>query len=129
MRAFDWFKEAEDELESSKILLEHSQYHHACFHAQQAGEKAIKATLRKFHIAKYGHSILELLEELKKHVILPQKIKEAAKILDQYYIPSRYPNAFSSGSPSNYYTESQAKDAFRLAKEVVEFARRILFSP
>ena len=64
-RILDWFKEAKEDLKSAKILARSGQYHHACFHAQQAAEKAVKAALLHFHVAKFGYSILKLLEELK----------------------------------------------------------------
>ena len=98
-RVEDWLKEAKEDLKSAKILLEGGQYHHACFHAQQAAEKALKALLRSLHKAKTGYSVLDLLREVSKDVKVPEELWDMARILDQYYIPPRYPNAFSEGKP------------------------------
>jgi HEPN domain-containing protein len=54
-----------------------------------------------------------------------QVFEEAAKILDQYYIPTRYANAFPSGSARRHFTEAQAKQALKYAKAVVEEAKRV----
>ncbi|MEM2739479.1 MAG: HEPN domain-containing protein [Candidatus Bathyarchaeia archaeon] len=125
-RVEDWLREAEEDLESARILLEGGQYHHACFHAQQAAEKAVKAILRGLHKARTGHSILDLLREASKDISIPEDLWDYAKILDQYYIPPRYPNAFSEGAPGEYYTRRQTEEALRYAEEVVGFARRIV---
>ncbi len=120
-RVEDWLKEAKEDLKSAKILLEGGQYHHACFHAQQAAEKALKALLRSLHKAKTGYSVLDLLREVSKDVKVPEELWDMARILDQYYIPPRYPNAFSEGAPSNYYTRRQAEEAIRYSEAVVSF--------
>ena len=117
--------EAKEDLESAEILLSGNQPHHACFHAQQAAEKAVKALLLMLHIIRAGHSILDLLEEVKKHIDVPDDIINAAKILDQYYIPPRYPNAFDSGYPAQYYTIEQAREAITLAKRVIDYVERV----
>ena len=121
-RAFDWLMEAKEDLKSAEILMKNGQFHHSCFHAQQAAEKAVKALLLAYHIAKIGYSILDLLEEAKNYVNVPDDLYEAAKILDQYYIPPRYPNAFDSGYPAQYYTKKQAEEAIMLARRVIDFA-------
>ncbi len=125
-RALDWLEEAEEDLESAEILLRGGQYHHSCFHSQQAAEKALKAALRKLHVVRTGHSVLDLLREVSRRVEVPEGLWDAARVLDQYYIPPRYPNAFARGSPRDYYTRAQAEEALRLARMVVGFARRVV---
>jgi HEPN domain-containing protein len=41
--AIRWFTTAEDDNDSALILKENGKFAHSCFHAQQAGEKALKA--------------------------------------------------------------------------------------
>lgn len=38
-----WFGTANGDLTTAKILFSNKRYAHACFHAQQAGEKAVKS--------------------------------------------------------------------------------------
>lgn len=125
-RAKDWLREAYEDLKSCRILIEGGQYHHACFHAQQAAEKALKAALIALGYFERGHSVTHLFRRLSELVKVPEDLANRARILDQYYIPPRYPNAFDSGAPADYYTREQAEEAMKLAWEVVEFARRIV---
>ncbi|MGC8849065.1 MAG: HEPN domain-containing protein [Candidatus Bathyarchaeia archaeon] len=52
--------------------------------------------------------------------------QEAARILDQYYIPTRYANAFASGPAKRYFTESQAKQAIELAESILNEVKGIV---
>ena len=45
------------------------------------------------------------------------------RILDKYYIPTRYPNGFDSGAPTDYYTEEESRNAIRQAEAILEFCR------
>jgi len=41
--------------------------------------------------------------------------------LDQYYIPTRYPNGLPGGVPSRFYTDpGEAREAMELARMVLE---------
>ena len=125
-RALDWLSEAEYDLETAAILLENGRYNAACFYAQQAAEKAVKAVLLSCNIWRAGHSVLDLLRELSRHVEVPKRLLDAARVLDKHYIPTRYPNVFNSGAPHEYYTEEDARQAIQLAREVLAFARGAL---
>lgn len=49
----------------------------------------------------------------------------ASKKLDQYYIPTRYPNSLPGGIPSRYYDDpKEAEEAMRLAKNVLELVEK-----
>ncbi|MBW1728749.1 MAG: HEPN domain-containing protein [Deltaproteobacteria bacterium] len=41
--ALRWIRTAEDDLQAAIILKGSRKYSHACFHAQQAGEKSVKS--------------------------------------------------------------------------------------
>ena len=60
-----------------------------------------------------------LLEELAKHRKEFEEFVDAAKILDQYYIPTRYANAFYSGAAKDHYTKKQAEEALQYAKSML----------
>jgi HEPN domain-containing protein len=48
---------------------------------------------------------------------------EMSKRLDQYYVPTRYPNGLPGGVPSRYYDDpEEAAEAAELARQVVELA-------
>ena len=125
-RARDWLSEAEYDLETAVVLLENRRYNAACFYAQQAAEKAVKAVLLSRNIWRVGHSVLDLLKELRHHVEVPEELLDAARALDKHYIPPRYPNVFNSGAPHEYYTKEDAREAVELAGKVLAFARGAL---
>jgi HEPN domain-containing protein len=115
-RAGDWLKQAENDLLWAGDTLKAEKFAQACFVAQQASEKALKALayLRGFDQVR-SHSLLEIAQSLE----LPGNIIEAGKKLDLYYISTRYPDAFPSGAPYEYFTKDQAEEALSLAKEII----------
>ena len=47
-----------------------------------------------------------------------------ARVLDRYYIPTRYPNAFERGAAHEYFLEKDAREAIRLAEEIISIVKR-----
>ncbi len=50
------------------------------------------------------------------NIEIPEEIFNCTKILDRYYIPTRYPNGFEEGAPMDYYTKKDAQEAIEYAK-------------
>jgi HEPN domain-containing protein len=46
-----------------------------------------------------------------------------AKRLDLYFISARYPDAFPSGAPFEFFTRDQAEEAVSFAEKIVESVR------
>ena len=69
-RSRDWFKQAERNLEQGVRSEEDGFYEWACFTAQQAAEKAIKALHLRFGQEAWGHVVAKLLRELPPEVTL-----------------------------------------------------------
>lgn len=61
-----WIETADGDLDTARILRENSRFHHACFHAQQAGEKALKALWYRLDADPWRHSIIKLIEDLEE---------------------------------------------------------------
>lgn len=88
---------------------------------QQAAEAALKGLhLSRGQVA-WGHAILDLLADLPSGISVPEGLVEAAKILDKYYIPTRYPDAHPAGPAARHYTLSEAVEAVRLAEDFLAF--------
>ena len=51
-------------------------------------------------------------------------LREAAQELDQYYVPTRYPNGLPGGVPADVYTRRQATDAVAAARRFLDTVRR-----
>lgn len=118
--------QAEGDLDHAKSDLAHGYYNWACFSAQQAAEKAIKALFQKMRAEAWGHSVTDLLEELGKSHQITDEMMDGAMELDKAYIPTRYPNALPSGSPRSRYTKGEARRLINHAERIVEFCKDLL---
>ncbi len=124
-RAWDWLRQAEDDLLWARDTLKAGRYSQTCFAAQQVAEKALKAlAFKKGYTEIRSHSILEITHALK----INDEIENMGKRLDQYYISTRYPDAFPAGAPFEYFTEDQAQEAVDFAEKIVNHAKSF-FSP
>jgi HEPN domain-containing protein len=125
--ALRWFEEGENDISTANILLEHKKYNPSAFYSQQAAEKILKGLLLAYNEATWGHSVLSLLRRLDEIMDVDiSEIEQCAKELDRHYIPSRYPDAYPSGRPEDYYTEKIAKEALTCALKIKEFAQNLM---
>ena len=101
-------RQAGADLEHAQTSLEHGDFEWSCFAAQQAAEKAVFYHL---HGDPWGPLLLALLEGLVDPVrasVTPELL-DSARALDKQYIPTRYPNGFAQGAPTDYYTKRDAR--------------------
>jgi len=122
-RSRDWLSQAMRDLEKAEQDLVWGYYEWACFTAQQAAEKGVKALFQHLHADAWGHSISRLLKELPQEIRPDEDLINHAIVLDRYYIPTRYPNGFDSGAPKDYFTKKDAEDACLSAKRIIEFCK------
>lgn len=120
-RAQDWFRQAVRDLEHAELSLKQRQFEWACFAAHQSAEKAVKALHLATGQEAWGHVVRKLLEELPSDC--PAGLLDGARVLDTYYIPTRYPNGHPEGAPFEHFGKSQAREAIRHADSVLEFCR------
>jgi HEPN domain-containing protein len=120
-RSHDWLAQAERDLEHARESRERGRHEWACFAAQQAAEKAVKAVHLHGGREAWGHVVAKLLDALEIDVDVT--LIEKAKVLDNFYVPSRYPNGHPEGAPFEHYGPIQSQDAIHHANEVIEFCR------
>ncbi len=129
----DWLDQARENLGHAERSLEMGDYAWACFAAQQAAESfaaqqaaemAAKGLHMKLGQIAWGHSLVDLLEALPQDARPKGDLLEKIKVLDKYYIPTRYPNAHPAGPAHRHYTAKEAQEALELAKEVLEYCER-----
>ena len=120
-RSKDWFAQAQRDLEQAKSSRKEGRHEWACFAAHQAAEKAVKALHLSLKQEAWGHVAARLLGELP--LTVPQDLVEKAKVLDGFYIPTRYANGHPEGAPFEHYGTIQSTDAISYAGEILEFVR------
>jgi len=125
-RSEDWIKQAVRDLKTAEDMAKSGFFEWSCFVAQQAAEKAVKAVFQKLNAAAWGHSVVELMKILSKKTTVSEELLNCARTLDRYYVPTRYPNSFESGSPYEYFTGKDAEDALVYSKRIIEFCKGLL---
>ena len=130
MRASDdssrgWLNTARKDLDFARLAADAGFHAHACFNAHQSAEKAVKA----IHYAKgarmvLGHGIRQLIENLNTPSLAA--LLSAARQLDLYYVPSRYPIGPSDGTPEEAFSSDQSSGALGLANDIVTAAAGIV---
>jgi len=126
-RSKDWYEQGLRDFERAKLDFEYKYYEWACFTAQQSAEKVLKSLALMLGFNVWGHSLNEILNVVSSRIEIPCEIKESAKLLDLYYIPTRYPNGFSIGKPADYFTEKQAREALDAASNIIRFCESHLY--
>jgi len=125
-----WLTTAQGDYETAVVLLDHSRYAHACFHAQQSGEKAMKAVWYFSDADPWGHSIKKLLNDLEgvdlKIFHELKDLEKSATILDRFYITTRYPNGLPDLTPEEAYLEEDAISCLDHAKKILTAVKSLI---
>ena len=122
-RAHDWLRQAERDLEQAEDSRRAERHEWACFAAHQAAEKAVKGLHLSCGQEAWGHVVSKLLAELPERVAPAPLLLEKAKVLDNFYVPARYPNSHPAGAPFEHYGPLQSEEAIGHAREIVGYCR------
>jgi HEPN domain-containing protein len=117
-----WLEQAQADLRAAELSASGGAYEWACFQAQQAGEKALKAFLYAHGLTSIvTHSLRRLVRECEALEAPFAQLAEAGRLLDQHYIPTRYPNALDAEvPPARYYEKGDAEACLRSARSILE---------
>ena len=124
-----WIEQARADLRAAELSTNGKSYEWACFQAQQSAEKALKGLWYAGGHDPWGHSLLRLVREYPESAVattLKESLAEVASTLDQYYVPTRYPNGLPDLTPHEVYTERQAVAARKAAESVIEEICRLV---
>ena len=122
-----WLRAAREDLAYARHAAEGGFHAPACFHAQQAAEKAVKAVhFRRGARAVIGHSVRALLSSLSPAEDWLGAQLDAARELDLFYLPTRYPNGLDSGTPGEAFSSTQSQRAIDLASGILTTAEGAL---
>lgn len=68
-----------------------------------------------------GHIVARLLRELPMEV--PSELVDMGRVLDNFYIPTRYAHGHPEGPPFEHYGQVQSAEAIRCASAILELVR------
>ncbi len=120
-RSRDWLAQAERDLGHAEGSRRAGEHEWACFAAHQAAEKAVKALHLHLGQEAWGHVVARLLTDLP--LTVPEELVERAHVLDNFYVPSRYPNSHPEGAPFEHYGPLQSEEAIDHARAVLAYVR------
>ena len=116
-----WLKQAADDLQWTRANIREEIWNGACFTAQQAAEKALKAFLfskgkRVMKIHDLG-ALLEICNDIDSSF---EEMRLACATLTDYYLPTRYPDISEFMS----FSDKKAAEALHLAEKIVNFVKK-----
>lgn len=124
----NWLAEARADLRHAESSIGMGDYNWACFAAQQATEKALRA-LVLHALGEYprGHDLVKLYRKVKDYIAI--SLSEAALArLSAYYTLARYPNA-GIERPFEEISKEQTEEATLIARGVLDEITKIVRDP
>ena len=132
-----WMRQARKDLEAAACLIQSEHFSFACFHCQQAVEKALKALmfakgrLKKSDLT--SHDIIEFSYRATRIDESLQAIPDMVLALHDYYTKTRYP-PYQRGSVQNndipadreVYLHEDAENAISKAEEILQLIQQVL---
>jgi HEPN domain-containing protein len=117
----DWWSQAERDVEHARESASAGRHEWACFAAHQAAEKAVQALHLNLGQEAWGHVLSRLLTDLPSAAAAPADLIERGRVLDGYYIPTRYPNGHPEGPTFEHYGPHQSAQAIDHASQILGF--------
>lgn len=126
--AIKWLKQAEADIKAAKDSMEDENFEWSCFQSQQSGEKALKAYLyEKGYTSIITHSLKELIKECSRLEPTFERLSNAARTLDMFYIPTRYPNGLGGDlAPTEFYEREDAEKCISSAELILSEVKKFL---
>jgi HEPN domain-containing protein len=122
-----WLEAAREDLAYARHAAQGGFHAPACFFAQQAAEKSVKAAhYQRGARAVIGHNVRALVEQLDPRPHALAALLDAARELDLLYVPTRYPNGLEAGTPGRAFSDAQSQRAVELAQSFVDACAGLL---
>lgn len=117
-----WLNRAKEDLAVAHLVLEEEYPAHTCFLAQQCMEKSLKAYLLvRSNTYPRTHKLVDLLVQCQKFEPDFSQFRIDCTIIDQYYLPTRYPDGVPGGAPGGLPGETEANEALAAAEQLLQF--------
>lgn len=120
-----WLEQARRDLDDTRYAAAGARWNLTCFLAQQAAVKALQAFLfAQGAETVWAHSVAELCHDAAARDTAFAELGREAAALDQYYIPTRYPNGLPGGIPADAYNRADGDRALDLCARVIDCVAR-----
>jgi len=120
-----WLRFAREDIRMADLALAEGLYNQVCFHSQQCAEKAIKAWLVQMgESIPRTHRMADLVNLVSKDLL--GEIADRLLLLDQFYIPTRYPDALPGSLLDSLPDRNDAKETLTTAQELLKIIERTL---
>lgn len=130
-RSGDWLQQGLRDLEQADQSMEADRHEWACFAAHQAVEKALKALNLAEGQQAWGHTLTRLWAVLPERLWQPpppEGLEDRLRLLDGFYIPTRYPDSYPEGTPGEHFGRLQSEQALFHARTIMEWVGAALAS-
>lgn len=117
-----WLDKATEDLTVARLVFAEGHLAHACFLSQQCIEKALKAYL--LHASNdypRTHKLVDLLNRCEALSPAFATFLTDCIVVDQYYIPTRYPDGVPGSLPGGVPDEAEAQEVLTAAEQVLQF--------
>ncbi len=112
-RVEEWLAKAKEDMTVARLSANNGLWNPCCFHAQQCGEKSLKALFehRQMFVPR-THDLEQLLDELESALDV-NSVRNAAAVLSAYGVEARYPGFDAD--------EAEATTALADASQILEW--------
>lgn len=122
-----WLDRADEDLVVARLVLREGHTGHACFLAQQGSEKTLKAyLLATTNTYPRTHKLVDLLQECLKTEQGFAKFSADCIVIDQYYIPTRYPDSVGGIGVSQLPTATDATEPILAGQQILLFVTQFV---
>jgi HEPN domain-containing protein len=124
-RSNDWLEQALRDLEQAGESMRSGRHEWACFAAHQAAEKALKALNLALGQQVWGHTLSRLWSALPAQTWTPEPpvdLQDRLRLMDGFYIPTRYPDSYPEGTPGEHFGRLQSEQALHHADAILRWA-------
>lgn len=123
-RADFWIEQAEEDLQTARIMLKSKRWKYAIFMCQQTLEKSLKAIYmkKKEEFPPRIHNLFRLAEQIGKE-LFPHDYLEFFSEISLYYIQSRYPEDLEKMAEIN--NKVKAQEVLHKTAEVMKWLMKM----
>lgn len=115
----DWIHFAREDLQMAELAHQAGIHNQVCFHAQQCTEKALKALLEhRGQATPRTHKLADLIALLPSGAMA--NLCGQIRLLDRFYIPTRYPDALPGALPDGLPGRDDAQEALDTARQSLQ---------